>query len=258
MAQAKVSRVSDKQTVFKSNRAWTVGAKLRSDGVGVKVDFTSGKKYRSNFLYQFEFGYYTHPSQVRQQSPYSGSDGNFKSYLFGKQNSLFALHLNIGQKILIAEKAKKNGLQLFFLYSGGFSLGLLKPYMLTVVDTNSLSYNPNDQTYSFSNTIDVAYHPDETYFLNYIYYSKFSQAFQAIVGGAGFRKGWNIKLQPGLHFNTGLSFDWSKNEGAIKALELGFSCDVYFKKVPIMITNNKSVFPSVYLGFQIGKRFKTK
>jgi len=239
---------------------WAVGAKLRSDGLGVNVDITSGKKYRSALLYQFEFGYYKHPSQIKQSSKYGGgaSDMQFKSFFFGKQNNLFAIHLNIGQKILIAEKAKKNGLRLYYHYAGGFSLGILKPYMLTVIDTNSLAYNPVTETYTFSETKDVAYNPKETYYLNYIYSNQYSTYFESIIGGAGFRKGWNLKFRPGLHFKTGLSFDWSKEEGMIKALELGVSCDVYFSKVPIMLVNNKSVFPSVYLGFQIGKRLKNK
>lgn len=242
-----------------SNKTWLVGAKIRSDGLGVHVDITSERKYRSALLYQFELGYYKHNAQIKQHSPYAGSSNmQFKSYFFGKQNNLFAVHFNIGQKILIAEKAKKNGLRLFYHYSGGFSLGILKPYILTVIDTNSLSYNPIEETYTFSETINVAYNSNETYYLNYIHYNQFGQTFEAIVGGAGFRKGWNLKFQPGLHIKTGLSFDWSKNEGLIKALDVGFSCDVYFKKVPIMLVNNKSVFPSVYLGFQIGKKFKGK
>jgi hypothetical protein len=158
----------------------------------------------------------------------------------------------LGQKILLVEKAKKNGMQLFYYYAGGLSLGILKPYMLEVIDPESIFIE--DGTPYFSKTKYVDYNPDETYFLGYI--DSGSSRFLAIVGGAGFGKGWNLKVRAGLHLKTGLSFDWSKSEGIIKAIDLGFSCDIYFEKVPIMLTNNKSVFPSAYLGFQIGKRYK--
>jgi hypothetical protein len=242
-----------KQKFDKAKKSWAVGAKLRSDGFGFNFDYTRGKRYRSAMLYQFEFGYYAHLSQIKQSSPYNNENAQFKRYVFGKQNNMFAAHFNIGQKILLAERARKNGVRIYAHYAAGFSLAIFKPYLLKVVDTLSLEQVAPGE-YTFSNIIDVAYEngKNKNYFLNYLPFA--GGALEPIVGGSGFGKGWNVTFQPGIHVKGGFSFDWSKDEGAVKGLDLGFACDIYFKKTPVMVTNNKSIFPSVYLGFQIGKK----
>ncbi|QQR97363.1 MAG: hypothetical protein IPK18_10870 [Sphingobacteriales bacterium] len=237
----------------KAKRSWAVGGKLRSDGFGFNFDYTHGKRIRASMLYQLEFGYYAHLSQVKQQSPYNNEDAQFKRFVYGKQNNLFAAHFNVGQKILLAERAKKNGVRIYAHYAVGFSLAMLKPYMLKVVDTLSLEEVGHGE-YTFSNIIDVAYEngKNEAYFTNYLPFS--GGYLQPIVGGSGFGKGWNLKFQPGIHLKTGFSFDWSKDEGVVKGLDLGFACDIYFKQTQVMLVNNKKIYPSVYVGFQIGKR----
>lgn len=239
----------------KARKSWAVGAKLRSDGFGFNFDYTHGKRIRAAMLYQLEFGYYTHFSQIKQSSPYNNESAQFRRFAFGKINNLFALHINIGQKILLAERARKNGVRIYAHYAAGFSLGILKPYLLRVVDTTSLELVAPGE-YTFSEIIDVAYEngKNEAYFLNYLPFA--GGVLQPIVGGAGFGKGWNLTFRPGIHVKGGFSFDWSKDEGVVKGLEIGFACDIYLKKIPIMITNNKQIFPSVYAGFQIGKRKK--
>jgi hypothetical protein len=250
-----------KQKFDKAKKSWAIGAKLRSDGFGFNFDYTRGKRYRSAMLYQLEFGYYAHLSQIKQfSSDYNTGEAQFKRYAFGKINNLFALHINIGQKILLAERARKNGVRIYTHYAAGFSLGILKPYMLQVVDTSSIGiigYDSNgNPQYGFSNIINIAYENGKNidYFMNLIPYGSQGRYLRPIVGGAGFGKGWNVTFQPGIHVKGGFSFDWSKDEGAVKGLDLGFACDIYFKKTPVMVTNNKSIFPSVYLGFQIGKK----
>lgn len=235
----------------KAIKTWSVGAILRSDGLGFNFNYTHGKRIRASMLYQLELGYYTSLSQTRQRVYIENVQ--FKRFTFGKINNLLALHINVGQKILLAERARKNGVRIYTHYAAGFSLGILKPYMLKVVDTASLlSVGPNQ--YTFSEVIDVAYEngKNESYFLNVIPFA--GGALAPIVGGSGFGKGWNLSFQPGIHLKGGFSFDWSRDEGVIKGLDIGFSCDVYFKKVPVMLINNKQVYPSVYAGFQIGKR----
>lgn len=224
------------------SKTWTAGFRLRSDGFMLGGEFTRSKKYKSAILYQFEFGYWRHPKNYRQQSQYSSGgffgDG-FKPFVYGKQNNLFAIHVNVGQRILLAEKARKHGVMVFFHYAGGFSLGILKPYSLRV-------YQGIDSVFTVQDLVDVTYDPDNpgNGFLDY----------NRIIGGSGFGKGWKLKFRPGIHIKTGFSFDWAKNEGFIKALEIGASADFYFSDVPIMVQNNKFMFPSVYVGFAMGKR----
>jgi hypothetical protein len=51
-----------------------------------------------------------------------------------------------------------------------------------------------------------------------------------------------------------LDFDFGKNESVIKSLEIGVTSDFYYKKVPVMVAENKFLYPGVYVGFLMGKR----
>ena len=78
--------------------------------------------------------------------------------------------------------------------------------------------------------------------------------YDRIVGASGFGKGWKLKALPGLHLEVGLDFDFGKNESVIKSLEIGVTSDFYYKKVPVMVAENKFLYPGVYVGFLMGKR----
>jgi hypothetical protein len=221
-------------------KSWEAGARLRSDGFGLEAEFTRARRFTRSILYQVQFNYFWHPKQAKQSSQYGGgglfsSDG-FKRFVYGKQNTLFTLYGGVGQKFLLAEKGKRHGVQLFFKYAGGFSLAILKPYMLQILDTNALT------TADYK---DVGYDQNNNNgFLD----------FNRILGASGFGKGWKLKALPALHAEIGMEFDWGKNESVIKALEIGVASDFYFKKVPVMVLNNKFLYPSVYMGFLMGKR----
>lgn len=228
-------------------KSWSAGIRLRSDGFALGAEITRSKRFKRSWLIQTQFSYFWHPKQVKQQSQYGGGGGGnlfgsdgFKPFIFGKQNTLFTLYLGAGQKFLLAEKGRNHGVQLFFKYAGGFTLGILKPYMVEVVDTASIRGN------TFSNTVLLGYEPENpnSLFLERDY----------IVGAAGFGKGWKLKAQPGIHVEVGMEFDFGKNESFIKELEIGVASDFYFKKVPVMVDKNKFLYPSVFVGVQLGKR----
>lgn len=225
-------------------KSWECGLRIRSDGFNLGAEITKSKNYKKSLLFQVQFSYFRHPKQLRQQSQYGGgglfgSDG-FRPFVYGKQNNLFTLYGGVGQKFLLAEKGKRHGVQLFFKYAAGLSIAILKPYMLEVIDTSSISGN------TFSNTRILGYEPGNpnSLFLNKDY----------IAGGAGFGKGWKLSFLPALHTEVGMEFDWAKNESFIKALEIGVAADFYYKKVPMMVQDNKFLYPSVYAGFMLGKR----
>ncbi|MBK9791874.1 MAG: hypothetical protein IPP60_01885 [Sphingobacteriales bacterium] len=57
-----------------------------------------------------------------------------------------------------------------------------------------------------------------------------------------------------MHLEVGMEFDFGKNESIVKTLEVGVASDFYYKKVPVMVQSNKFLYPSVYVGFLMGKR----
>lgn len=234
--RSRLSSNMPKEFVYSSN--WSVNFRLRSDGWQMGGEISKYKTYSRTTIYQFDLGVYKHPKQVRQnKDPYAGwfNSNGIKPFIYGKQNTLIALHLAMGQRYLLAEKAKRNGVMINYYYAGGVTLGLLKPYYLRVCGDDLCSY------YEV-----VAYDPNvNNRFTSYDY----------IIGGAGFGVGWNLKFRPGLHFKSGFQFDWSSQDNMIKAVDIGLSIDGYFSKVPIMVTEkNKFLFINAYLGISLGKK----
>lgn len=235
-SKPRLSRDLTNRLIYTSS--WSGNFKLRSDGWQIGGEITKSKNYFKSNIYQFDLGIYKHPKEVRQnKDPYSGlfNSNGIKPFIYGKQSTLITLHAALGQKFLIAEKAKKNGVMIQYYYTGGVSLGLLKPYFLRVCGDERCS------TYEV-----VTYDPDvNNYFTNFDY----------IIGGAGFGVGWKMKFRPGLHFKSGMQFDWSSNDNMIKAVDVGVSIDGYFSKVPILYNdNNKFLFLNAYIGISIGKK----
>jgi len=193
-------------------------------------------------LYQMQFSYFIHPKQTRQSSQYGGAgffggDG-FKPFVYGKRNTLFTLYGGVGQKFLLAEKGKRHGVQLLFKYAAGLSIAILKPYSLRVIPKPLTTATIDD-------LVDVTYEEGvDNSFLD----------FERIVSASGFAKGWKLQFLPALHIETGMDFDFGKNESFIKTLEVGVAADVYYKRVPVMVDKNKFLYPSVFVGFLMGKR----
>ena len=153
------------------------------------------------------------------------------------------MHANYGRRHLLAERAKKNGVMIQFQYTGGLSIGILKGYYLDILpllEDGSGSANPQGEP--VATTFDEG---SNNGFTNY----------NRIVGYSGFGKGFNdIKIQPGINGNISFQFDWSNQDSFIKALEGGFHADIYFWDVPVMVSNNRFYYFSVYVGVLLGKK----
>ncbi len=235
------------------NKSWSVGLRLRSDGFNIGTEITTSKHFKRSMLYQVQFSYFIHPKQTKQSSPFGGGgfwggDG-LKPFIYGKQNTLFTLYAGVGQKFLVAEKGKRHGVQLFLKYAGGISIGILKPYLLNIasIDTSSGFYTITGVNVQYdSKNLDNG-------FLNAYPFPTINNG-KIIAGASGFSKGWNLKFLPALHLEVGMDFDFGKNESFIKTLEIGIASDFYYKKVPVMVDKNKFFYPSVYVGFMMGKR----
>ncbi|MBK8353525.1 MAG: hypothetical protein IPL21_18255 [Saprospirales bacterium] len=85
-----------------------------------------------------------HPKQVKQQSQYGGgglfgSDG--LNLLFWKTKFIVYFISRCRTKSFYWQKGRNHGVQLFFKYAGGFTLGILKPYLVEVVDPTSIVGN---------------------------------------------------------------------------------------------------------------------
>jgi len=227
-------------------REFSGGARINTDGWSAFLEMGRRKSRERVTYYQFEFAEKKNPKEDKKPGAPKGVDTygfvySEKPYIYGKKNNFYQAKLGIGQQRLIGGKGNKNGVLVNAIFYGGISIGLLKPYYLNVQDTISNS------------VVQIKYGQSATY----------DQAFTdrgAIVGGAGFGKGWGeLTVVPGLHAKTGLRFDWARFNEVVSALEVGVNAEYYTKDIPLMVFQpDKKFFFNAYLALQFGKRWDKK
>jgi len=192
--------------------------------------------YRTKYRF-LSFGNLKHPREFNQSVRYQGTASAFNNFTYAKRNSMFALRAGLGYKRYISEKAKRKGVAVAIDYAGGASLGILKPYYLTV--TYQEDGIPTRRAIKYSEE-------NEDLFLD----------VTRILDSESWHKGiWESRLSPGIFAKLGLHFDIGATDEYIKALEVGIMVDQYFTKIPIMVTEeNSSTFVNLYLTLQFGKR----
>lgn len=224
---------------------FSMGGGIHSRGWHLSANYAKYLGADARRLIQLEFVEIRHPKEQKQSSEYNLESYGYnppKQYAFGKAESLFNLHLSIGSKNVIGDKADRNGLSIQYQYLIGPTLGLAKPYYLEIIESN-------DSPQGFG-VVDHKYNPEDPLGNNFL-----DQSF--IYGSSGFWKGFGeMRFIPGLHAKGGFSFDWGKTDKIIKSVDVGLSGDYLFN-APRLLANedNKPVFFYIYLGLQFGKRW---
>jgi len=230
--------LGDESLVFEREKIFEL--RIHSNGLSIGYSVADIETWYRTRYYYFDVGSLKNPKEYSQNFR-NFTAGLFsqssKSFVFGKQNRLYALRAGIGKKRLFSEKARKKSVVVGVTYEYGFTMGLLKPYYLKLAPSGDGTEDPVAEKYSAENADRFL---DET----------------LIFGGAEFKHGLDeIKIRPGLHGKIGTNFSWGNNDRLIKALEVGLMVDVFLNKVPIMIIEeNKPYFLNVYITLQIGKR----
>lgn len=217
-----------------------VGGTLQSNGWG--GFFTYGK-YENAFkikLFHADLQFIRHEKEFKRFS----SDPNARGYVYGKLNSFFVLHAGFGQKKIITEKLRKNGVQLSHNWIAGPSFGFTKPVYLEIfyLAERGPAY------------IQVERFDPSRHFIDNIY------------GRAGGLRGFNqIKFHPGGFVRWGLLVEYSNVRDGLKGIEVGGQIDVYARRIPIMAekileaqessAKNHQIFPSVYVNFFFGRKY---
>lgn len=222
------------------NEEYTVQLDIQSSGY--KIGYRKGtiKKYYLTKFYQLDFGRLKHPKEYHQSLRTQSILHNITSsngFIFGKQNSFFAIRGGIGGKRYFSEKAKRKGIAIALTYEGGPSLGITKPYYLDIRRYNGDRYFVKAEKYSEANRAE---------FLD----------LTSIAGSSSTLKGiGEINLIPGIQGKAALNFTFGEVEEYIKSLEAGLMIDLYARKIPIMIdAPNSAYFINFYVGMQLGKR----
>jgi hypothetical protein len=228
----------EEEGVLAYNKQSSFGLQLRTNGYGLFYELGRAKSPRSTNLYLIEITEIKHPKEEKE----TNTDGFFSnSFVYGKINNFYQVKLGFGKQYIFGQKGNKNGIAVMGIYQGGLSLGLLRPYYLSVFD---------DQVER-----DIKYDsPDSALFLS----------GGSIIGSSGFGKGWNeIKMKPGAFVKGSLRFDFGRFNEQVQAIEIGLSVDAYSQKIEIMAPRDGQGFEAVkpkqfffqgHIAFLFGRR----
>jgi hypothetical protein len=222
------------------NQQMVYGFRLNTDGWNFFMEKGKMRSVKVANIYYLEIGEKKDPKEKKVTNTFQS--GNFvqsgNPYIYGKQNIFYQLKPGFGQQRMLGAKANKNGIALHWLYSGGVSLGLLRPYYVTIVEQPS----PN-----FFIEKDIRYNPDNP--------AEFLTPGN-ILQGTGLRHGWNeMKVIPGLHAKSALRFDYGRFNELVSAIEVGLNVEYYINDIDILVNNNpQKFFFNAFVAILIGKR----
>lgn len=212
------------------------GIKLNTDGYGILYERGKYVSPRKTNVLQFELN---EKLSTKEEKTTTGFDifGNVSSAKYGKANNFYQFKVGYGQQYTIGGKANKNGVAVTALYSGGLTLGLLKPYFVDVERES----NRERLRVKFTDTLPAG----DRYFIK---------------GASGFTVGWNeLKLSPGVHAKTALRFDYGRFNEMVTAIEAGINAEYYTSKILQMGLGNsfkieKQFFFNAYVALEFGRR----
>lgn len=208
------------------------GIKLATDGYGISFEKGKFKTNTRTLLYQFELNEKKSPKEHKISA--SPDQFSYSSVVLYKLNNFYEFKMAIGQQHLIGGKGNKNGVAVTALYSGGVSLGLLKPYYVeTRNDANET------KRLTFQQLVNDS--------ANSRYY---------LTGSSGFTVGWDhLSVKPGLNAKTAMRFDYGRLNQTITAIEAGLTGEFYFSKIPlVMQVPQKQFFFNAYVAILFGSR----
>lgn len=214
-------------------REFAGGVLLHSRGWGFHFRKGRNLSYFRSLNWEIDAVSMKSPKQIKTINPYFN---NAKSYVYGKLNNVFILRAGIGIKRLLNRKPYWGGIELRFVYAGGFSLAFAKPVYLYI-----LNYTPDNDDY----TVDIERYDPEKHGLDNIY------------GRAPFTSGIeNTRVHPGLYAKLGLNFEFGTYNSSIKAVEVGSILDYYPLPVQVMAYNPEyNFFLTFYISVSFGKRY---
>ena len=226
------------------NKELAFDLRLHTNGLAFGVNTGRLKTYYLTRFWHFGIGELKHHKENRSNLDRSNTSGRIsRSFVYGKQNNLFAFRVGMGEKRYFSEKAKRKGVAVGLSYEGGFTLGMLKPYYLELLATEN-------NTPPFASTISVKYSEEVK--------DNFLDPWN-IFGSSGWTKGLGeSQFAPGIHTQVGVHVDWGAFDEYVKAIEAGIMVDVFFRDIPIMVevdgVENQPYFINLFLNLQLGKR----
>lgn len=230
-AFAQIPAKQENKVGFRSE--WFGGINIHSLGWGGTLTKSKFKTYKQANIFTLDIITMKHPKEFKVINQVLE---DARGYKFGKLNTFIMSRLGVGRRIMLFEKFRDNGLQMYFTGTLGGNIGMLKPVYLEI-----LNYDVNGNILGVS---DEKYDPVIHTQLN-------------IYGKASSFKGTNESTFIfGGHAKAGFTFEFSRNREKIRALETGVTFDFYPEKVPLMaFIQNKNTFVNFYISILFGKKY---
>lgn len=211
-----------------------LGIEAKSLGYGFFYEYGQMKSQRKTNLFRLDLTEIKDRKEDKVQNTANGFIFFGNPYIYGKVNNFYQASLGFGQQVVLGQKGNKNGVSVTGIYSGGLSLGLLRPYYLQVLDpvTNQekfIKYSPADSALFLGNTI---------------------------LGGGGLGKGWSeMKMKPGLFARTALRFDYGRFNETVSGIEIGLTAAYFTQKIQILAgPYDRNFFFQGYVSLLFGRR----
>ncbi|MEI6436516.1 MAG: hypothetical protein WCP32_16940 [Bacteroidota bacterium] len=213
-------------------KQWSVGALLHTNGWGLKFRKGYNAAALRQNLWEVEFSTYKSSKEFRSINPFYPDS---RSFFYGKLNYVWFFRGGVGQQRVLNRKPYWGGVQLSWIYYGGFSLAVTKPVYLYII------YKVDGFPDEFR---EEQYDPDK-------------HSLYDIFGRGSFLAGLSkLGLHPGAYIKTGLDFEFGVRNSQISALEVGGQFDYSPIPVPIMAFNpSQSFFLTLYVSVMFGKRY---
>jgi len=212
------------------------GLNFHSRGFGAQARLLSYQDGFNKVGWEMELTKIRHPKETLTPDRLLG---NSRGFVFGRINTFFALRGGLAKEKILFDKTDQGSISITWVYSGGLSLGLLKPIYVQFIEPNENGINTS---------VVRRYNPSE-------------MPASFVIGEASFFRGFDeMRFRPGLYFKTGFSFDFQLLDDQITALEVGVLHDYYVQPVRIFTPDlregdvNKAGFLQIYFAFNFGKK----
>jgi hypothetical protein len=179
------------------------------------------KKERTYETFGLEIVNVKHPKEQK----YTAQTGT--SFIWGKQNHLYAIRGQYGVDKILYKKAPQQGVQINAAFSGGPTIGIVAPYYVLTAGGEYVVYDPT------------------------LY-----PTIQSIQGSGKFLQGFGqSKIVPGINAKVGISFEFGAFKNNVTGVELGLLAEAYIKEIVLIPTQpNQSLFTSAFFTFYWGTR----
>ncbi len=228
--------IDDDDKIFYRNER-TVAGYLCSNGFGGNYRYAKRITAFKKTLYEIDFVNIKHPKEVKIST--APSTFTSRSFVYGKLISFYSLRAGIGYQRELFQKFDRGGISIRYFYNFGPVLGIKKPIYYNIYVITAAGEIIDQVTERF----DINQHVDPT-----------------LMSRASFFKGLNeISFTPGVYGKTGVTFEFSKYDEVIHAIEAGIILNAFIKEIPIMaVEDNNRIFVSLFLGYRFGKIIDAK